>query len=128
MRVAAGHAEAGQEAEQAMQVSSSGSTDLHALVMFVVDASKPFSSPAATLTAVTGSWWPIAVMLITYSLITLVSAYLAPETRGRDLVRLEAAIVKPGSNAAHIDLVTAQVDAFVERLRRLREPRDAEPA
>jgi hypothetical protein len=30
-----------------MQVSSSGSTDLHALVMFVVDATKPFSSPAA---------------------------------------------------------------------------------
>jgi hypothetical protein len=29
-----------------MQVSSSGSTDLHALVMFVVDAAKPFSSPA----------------------------------------------------------------------------------
>jgi hypothetical protein len=29
-----------------MQVSSSGSTDLHALVMFVVDATKPFSSPA----------------------------------------------------------------------------------
>ena len=47
---------------------------------------------AATLTAVTGSWWPIAVMLIVYSLITLVSAYLAPETRGRDLVRLEDAV------------------------------------
>ncbi|MCO7197362.1 MFS transporter [Pseudonocardia sp. McavD-2-B] len=46
---------------------------------------------AATLTAVTGSWWPIAVMLIVYSLITLVSAVLAPETRGRDLVRLEDA-------------------------------------
>jgi MHS family metabolite:H+ symporter-like MFS transporter len=44
------------------------------------------------LTAVTGSWWPIAVMLIVYSLITLVSAYLAPETRGRDLVRLEDAV------------------------------------
>jgi hypothetical protein len=29
-----------------MQVSSSGTTDLHALVMFVVDAGKPFSSPA----------------------------------------------------------------------------------
>jgi hypothetical protein len=29
-----------------MQVSSSGSTDLHMLVMFVVDADKPFSSPA----------------------------------------------------------------------------------
>ncbi|KFG77424.1 MFS transporter [Streptomyces mutabilis] len=47
---------------------------------------------AATLTAVTGSWWPIAAMLIVYSLITLVSAYLAPETRGRDLVRLEDAV------------------------------------
>jgi hypothetical protein len=31
----------------AMQVSSSGSTDLHSLVMFVVDPGKPFSSPAA---------------------------------------------------------------------------------
>jgi len=30
-----------------MQVSSSGSTDLHALVMFVVDAKRPFSPPAA---------------------------------------------------------------------------------
>jgi hypothetical protein len=29
-----------------MQVSSSGATDLHSLVMFVVDAFKPFSSPA----------------------------------------------------------------------------------
>ncbi|MHA6630817.1 MFS transporter [Pseudonocardia sichuanensis] len=46
---------------------------------------------AATLTAVTGSWWPIAAMLVVYSLITLVSALLAPETRGRDLVRLEDA-------------------------------------
>jgi len=27
-------------------VSSSGSSALHALVMFVVDANKPFSSPA----------------------------------------------------------------------------------
>lgn len=32
--------------EAPMQVSSSGSTDLHALVMFVVDATRPFSSPA----------------------------------------------------------------------------------
>jgi len=46
MRVKAGQAEAGQGAEKAMQVSSSGATDLHALVMFIVDASKPFSSPA----------------------------------------------------------------------------------
>jgi MHS family metabolite:H+ symporter-like MFS transporter len=47
---------------------------------------------AASLTAVTGSWWPIAAMLVVYSLITLVSALLAPETRGRDLVRLEDAV------------------------------------
>jgi hypothetical protein len=47
IRVMAGQAEAGQEADGAMQVSSSGTTDLHALVLFVVDANKPFSSPAA---------------------------------------------------------------------------------
>jgi len=46
LRVEAGHAEAGHGADMAMQVSSSGTTDLHALVMFVVDASKPFSVPA----------------------------------------------------------------------------------
>jgi quercetin dioxygenase-like cupin family protein len=46
MRVAAGQAQAGQGADVPMQVSSSGSTDLHALVMFVVDATRPFSSPA----------------------------------------------------------------------------------
>lgn len=47
---------------------------------------------AASLTAATGSWWPIAAMLIVYSTITLVAARLAPETRGRDLVRLEDAV------------------------------------
>jgi MFS transporter, MHS family, metabolite:H+ symporter len=47
---------------------------------------------AAGLTAATGSWWPIAAMLVVYSLITLVSAVLAPETRGRDLVLLEDAV------------------------------------
>ncbi|WP_258723843.1 MFS transporter [Cellulomonas sp. NS3] len=47
---------------------------------------------AATLTAVTGSWWPIAAMLVVYSLITLVSAIVSPEVRGRDLVRLEDAV------------------------------------
>ncbi|MEU4385625.1 MFS transporter [Promicromonospora sp. NPDC023805] len=46
---------------------------------------------AASLTAATGSWWPIAAMLIVYSTITLIAARLAPETRGRDLVRLEDA-------------------------------------
>jgi hypothetical protein len=46
MRVGAGQTGTGHGADMAMQVSSSGSTDLHSLVMFVVDASKPFSSPA----------------------------------------------------------------------------------
>jgi MFS transporter, MHS family, metabolite:H+ symporter len=46
---------------------------------------------AATLTAVTGHWWPLAAMLIGYSLITLLSAAVGPEVRGRDLVRLEDA-------------------------------------
>ena len=48
MKVKVGQAEAGHGADMAMQVSSSGASDLHALVMFVVDATKPFSS-AATL-------------------------------------------------------------------------------
>jgi hypothetical protein len=46
MRVNVGQAEAGQGADMPMQVSSTGSTDLRALVMFVVDATKSFSSPA----------------------------------------------------------------------------------
>jgi hypothetical protein len=46
LHVQAGHGEPGHGADMAMQVSSSGTSDLHALVMFVVDAGKPFSSPA----------------------------------------------------------------------------------
>ncbi len=46
LRVRAGQAELGHGADMPMQVSSSGSSDLHALVMLVVDATKPFSSPA----------------------------------------------------------------------------------
>jgi hypothetical protein len=45
-RVGAGQAAPGHAADTPMQVSSSGSVDLHALVMFVLDASKPFSTPA----------------------------------------------------------------------------------
>jgi hypothetical protein len=45
-RVGAGKAAAGHAAETPMQASSSGSVDLRALVMFVLDATKPFSSPA----------------------------------------------------------------------------------
>ncbi len=45
-RIGAGKAAAGHAADTPMQASSTGSVDLHALVMFVVDATKPFSSPA----------------------------------------------------------------------------------
>ena len=45
MLIEAGQPAAGHGADMAMQVSSTGSTDLHALVMFVVDATRPFSTP-----------------------------------------------------------------------------------
>jgi hypothetical protein len=41
-----GQSMAGHGDDTPMQVSSSGSADLHMLVLFVVDATKPFSSPA----------------------------------------------------------------------------------
>ncbi|MFC7343539.1 MFS transporter [Saccharopolyspora griseoalba] len=47
---------------------------------------------AAGLTAWTQHWWPIAAMLIAYSSITFLATWLAPETRGRDLVRTEDAL------------------------------------
>ncbi|WP_320726520.1 MFS transporter [Enterobacter sp. 118C5] len=39
----------------------------------------------------TGSWWPIVAMLVAYSLIGLVSAFLMPEVRDRDLSAAEDA-------------------------------------
>ncbi|HUJ88324.1 MAG TPA: cupin domain-containing protein [Burkholderiales bacterium] len=44
--VDAGHSMRGRGAYTPMEVFSAGSSDLHALVMFLVDAGKPFSSPA----------------------------------------------------------------------------------
>ncbi|HEU5078308.1 MAG TPA: cupin domain-containing protein [Opitutaceae bacterium] len=44
--VSAGQSEPGFGANLPMQVSSNGSSELRALVMFVVDAKQPFSSPA----------------------------------------------------------------------------------
>jgi quercetin dioxygenase-like cupin family protein len=46
VRVAAGESMVGHGADTPMQVSNSGSTDLYEFALFVVDASKPFSSPA----------------------------------------------------------------------------------
>jgi hypothetical protein len=45
-RIGAGKAEAGHAPGTPMQATSSGSVDLYSLVMFVVDAARPFSSPA----------------------------------------------------------------------------------
>jgi quercetin dioxygenase-like cupin family protein len=45
-RIGAGDFAAGHGANTPMQASSSGSADLKALIMFVVDATKPFSRPA----------------------------------------------------------------------------------
>jgi hypothetical protein len=47
VRIPSGRGESGHAADTPMQVSSSGSVDLHALVMFVVDATRSFSSPAS---------------------------------------------------------------------------------
>ena len=44
--VDAGQSMLGMGADMALEVSSSGSEELHALVLFVVDGSKPFSTPA----------------------------------------------------------------------------------
>src|SRR5215471_9957736 len=46
MNVEAGHSMNGHSAEMTMEVSNSGTTELTALIMFVVDATKPFSVPA----------------------------------------------------------------------------------
>ena len=45
-RIAAGQTAAGRGADEPMQVLSGGPADLHALVMFIVDADRAFTSPA----------------------------------------------------------------------------------
>jgi quercetin dioxygenase-like cupin family protein len=46
MKLHAGEPSAGNGANVPMQVSSTGTTEMHALVMFILDAGKPFSSPS----------------------------------------------------------------------------------
>ena len=46
MNVEAGHSMNGHPAGMTMEVFNSGTTELDALIMFVVDATKPFSTPA----------------------------------------------------------------------------------
>ncbi|TNV23060.1 MHS family MFS transporter [Buttiauxella sp. B2] len=43
----------------------------------------------------TDSWWPIAVMMVVYSVIGLISAFIMPEVRDRDLSVLEDAAEAP---------------------------------
>lgn len=55
----------------------------------------------------TGSWWPIVVMLVAYSLIGLLSAVLMPEVRDRDLNILQdaaepRAVTQPVGNRNYI--------------------------
>lgn len=50
----------------------------------------------------TGSWWPIVAMLVAYSLIGLVSAFLMPEVRDRDLsAAQDAAEVAPEESVSY---------------------------
>lgn len=50
----------------------------------------------------TGSWWPIVAMLVAYSVIGLVSAFLMPEVRDRDLSAAEdAAEAAPKERVAY---------------------------
>lgn len=49
----------------------------------------------------TGSWWPIVVMLIAYSIIGLISALLMPEVCDRDLNILEDAAEKPARDQVY---------------------------
>jgi hypothetical protein len=46
MNIEAGHAMNGHSAGTTMEVFNSGTTELKALIMFVVDATKPFSVPS----------------------------------------------------------------------------------
>lgn len=40
---------------------------------------------AGIFCSITGSWWPIAIMIIIYSAISLISAIIMPEVKDRDL-------------------------------------------
>lgn len=49
---------------------------------------------ASLVSAATGSWWPIAIMIIVFSLIDFVSAYASTDPTGRDLNDLEDAMAE----------------------------------
>jgi peroxiredoxin len=84
MRVGVGKPATGHGADMPMEVGSSGSTDLHALVMFVVDATKPFSSPARLAALDVGDKAPDFILPSTTGEKTSRSQF-----RGKKLVLLE---------------------------------------
>ncbi|MFC6169601.1 MFS transporter [Loigolactobacillus jiayinensis] len=47
---------------------------------------------ASLVSAATGSWWPIAIMIIAFSVFTFISAYLSTDPTGRDLNDLDDAM------------------------------------
>ena len=47
---------------------------------------------ASLVSAAIGSWWPVAIMIVVFSLFTFVSAYLSVDTNGRDLNDLDDAM------------------------------------
>ena len=84
IRIGIGKPETGHGAGMPMEVASSGSTDLHSLVMFVVDATKPFSSPARLGALDVGDKAPDFTLSSTTGEKTSLSQF-----RGKKLVLLE---------------------------------------
>lgn len=52
---------------------------------------------AGIFCTITGSWWPVVVMLIAYSITGLIAALLMPEVRDRDLAILHDAVESPAT-------------------------------
>lgn len=63
---------------------------------------------AAVLVAATNSWWPVAAMMIVYSVIALGAAIASPETRGRDMTLLEDAAATPSPFVAPVPVGAAK--------------------
>ena len=56
----------------------------------------------------TGSWWPIVAMLVAYSVIGLVSAFLMPEVRDRDLSAAQDAAESAPEESVGYDAVSSR--------------------
>lgn len=112
-RVSAGQSMLGHPPNTPMQVSSTGSSDLSALVMFVSDATKPFSSPAV-LPASTGTAAPAMLKVMADSplgpALTKVADLYRQETRTQvELTLAPSPVVKQKIEAGEsADVVLVQ--------------------